>query len=162
MAPPNPPAKTAASSPESILGTRPDINPGAWRTPIPPSQRLGLRSVMRRPGPRWPPAGLRNPPAAEGSPEALESEPLMSLRVLVTGGSGFIGSHVVDALAERGHVPVNFDRVESPHHARGSVEHFRGDCTDVAALERAMRRCQAVVHLAAMADVNDVQADPTG
>jgi UDP-glucose 4-epimerase len=86
----------------------------------------------------------------------------MSLRVLVTGGSGFIGSHVVDALAERGHVPVNFDRVESPHHARGSVEHVRGECTDVAALERAMRDCDAVVHLAAMADVNDVQADPVG
>jgi UDP-glucose 4-epimerase len=69
---------------------------------------------------------------------------------------------VVDALAERGHVPVNFDRVESPHHARGSIEHVCGDCTDLAALERAMRGCDAVVHLAAMADVNDVQADPTG
>src|SRR3954451_2010891 len=86
----------------------------------------------------------------------------MSLRVLVTGGSGFIGSHVVDALLERGHVPVNFDRVESPHHAWGTAEHVRGDCTDVAALERAMARCDAVIHLAAMADVNDVQADPTG
>src|SRR3954463_2822760 len=86
----------------------------------------------------------------------------MSSRVLVTGGSGFIGSHVVDALVERGNVPVNFDRVESPHHARGSVEHVRGDCTDVAALERAMSGCDAVVHLAAMADVNEVQADPTG
>src|SRR3954469_18834926 len=86
----------------------------------------------------------------------------MSSRVLVTGGPGFIGSHVVDALVERGHVPVNFDRVESPHHASGSVEHVRGECTDVAALEQAMRDCDAVVHLAAMADVNDVQADPTG
>src|SRR5204862_3536063 len=38
-----------------------------------------------------------------------------ALRVLVTGGSGFIGSHVLDVLVERGHKPVNFDRVQSPH-----------------------------------------------
>ena len=86
----------------------------------------------------------------------------MSLRVLVTGGSGYIGSHVVDALLEHGHVPINFDRVASPHHPRGSVEHIKGDCTNVAALERALETCDAVIHLAAMADVNDVQADPVG
>jgi UDP-glucose 4-epimerase len=84
------------------------------------------------------------------------------LRVLVTGGSGFIGSHVVDVLAARGHEPVNFDRVRSPHHAPGSVETVIGDATDSAALKAAMEDCDAVVHLAAMADVNHVQADPEG
>ena len=38
------------------------------------------------------------------------------MKVLVTGGSGFIGSHVVDVLAARGHTPVIFDRVRSLHH----------------------------------------------
>src|SRR5436189_77514 len=46
--------------------------------------------------------------------------------------------------------------------ASSPVGHVCGDCTDLAALECAMRGCDGVVHLAAMADVNDVQADPTG
>jgi UDP-glucose 4-epimerase len=81
---------------------------------------------------------------------------------LVTGGSGFIGSHVVDVLVARGHTPVNFDRVDSPHHEPGSVETVLGDATDAGALAAAMDGCDAVIHLAAMADVNDVQADPEG
>jgi UDP-glucose 4-epimerase len=68
----------------------------------------------------------------------------------------------VDVLAARGHVPVNFDRVESPHHEPGSVETILGEATDADALAAAMEGCDAVIHLAAMADVNDVQADPEG
>src|SRR5436853_2069474 len=85
----------------------------------------------------------------------------MALRVLVTGGSGFIGSHVLDVLEARGHTPVNFDRIPSPHH-NGTLATVLGDATDPAALADAMDGCDAVIHLAAMADVNDVQADPEG
>ncbi|HEY0631794.1 MAG TPA: NAD-dependent epimerase/dehydratase family protein [Thermoleophilaceae bacterium] len=86
----------------------------------------------------------------------------MALRVLVTGGSGFIGSHVLDVLVARGHAPVNFDRVESPHHEGEAIDTVLGDATDANALAAAMDGCEAVIHLAAMADVNDVQKDPEG
>jgi UDP-glucose 4-epimerase len=85
----------------------------------------------------------------------------LALRVLVTGGSGFIGSHVLDVLGARGHEPVNFDRVHSPHH-NGEIRTILGDATDANVLASAMEDCDAVIHLAAMADVNDVQADPEG
>jgi UDP-glucose 4-epimerase len=86
----------------------------------------------------------------------------LALRVLVTGGSGFIGSHVLDVLVERGHKPLNFDRVESPHHEGDAIDTVLGDATDADALAAAMDGCEAVIHLAAMADVNDVQKDPEG
>ena len=60
------------------------------------------------------------------------------MKVLVTGGSGFIGSHVVDKLVDAGHDPVIFDRVVSPWHDPERVPTFRGSLGDLCALERAM------------------------
>ncbi len=82
------------------------------------------------------------------------------MRVLVTGGSGFIGSHVVDKLRAQGHQPVIYDLRPSPWHEAGSVDTVLGSITDREALERALHSCDAVAHLAAVADVNDVHAEP--
>lgn len=80
------------------------------------------------------------------------------MRVLVTGGSGFIGSHVVDQLLAREHEPTILDITPSPHHPQ--VTAVVGDLTDQEALARAARDVDAIVHLAAVADVNDVFSDP--
>ncbi|MEA2445041.1 MAG: UDP-glucose 4-epimerase, partial [Thermoleophilales bacterium] len=77
-------------------------------------------------------------------------------RVLVTGGAGFIGSTVVDQLRAAGHEPVIFDVRPSPHHARGEVETVIGDVRRFEDLRRAADGCDAIVHMAAAADVNDV------
>jgi UDP-glucose 4-epimerase len=82
------------------------------------------------------------------------------MRVLVTGGGGFIGSHVVDRLIERGDTPRIFDLSASPYHSPLEVETFTGSITDPANLDLAMRDCDAVIHLAAVADVAHVLADP--
>jgi UDP-glucose 4-epimerase len=82
------------------------------------------------------------------------------MRVLVTGGSGFIGSHVVDRLQARGLEPRIFDLVPSPHHRAGDVETVLGDLCDREAVGDALRGCDAVIHLAALADVDQVTKDP--
>jgi len=82
------------------------------------------------------------------------------VRVLVTGGGGFIGSHVVDKLIDGGHTPRIFDLSASPYHSPLEVETFTGSITDPANLDLAMRDCDAVIHLAAVADVAHVLADP--
>jgi UDP-glucose 4-epimerase len=82
------------------------------------------------------------------------------MKVLVTGGAGFVGSHVVDALIVAGHEPRIFDLIASPYHDRAEVETYLGDVTDLSAVVDAVRGCEAIAHLAAVADVSEVAADP--
>src|SRR5919197_353983 len=82
------------------------------------------------------------------------------VRLLVTGGSGFIGSHVVDKLLDAGHQVRLFDLSPSPYRSPEEVDFRAGSITDCEALVEALRGCDAVIHLAAVADVNDVIAQP--
>lgn len=82
------------------------------------------------------------------------------MRFFVTGGAGFIGSHITDHLIARGHDVVVFDnfttgREEFLESARQSprTSIVRGDTLDVDGLSRAMTGCDFVIHLAANADV---------
>lgn len=75
----------------------------------------------------------------------------------MTGGCGFIGSHVVDRLVSAGHDVVVVD-LRRPH--RADVEHQAVDISDLEGLVTATRGADAVFHLAAVADVNDAYAAP--
>jgi UDP-glucose 4-epimerase len=81
------------------------------------------------------------------------------MRLGVTGGAGFIGSHVVDVLLEAGHEVVVLDP-RPPH--RLDVEHRAIDLMDGDRLTQETRGLDALFHLAAYADVNDVVRDPAG
>ena len=77
----------------------------------------------------------------------------------VIGGSGFIGSHVVDKLVEEGYDVTVFD-IMRPH--RTDVRHVYMDITDFSKTTVALAGgYDAVYMLAAMADVNDVYNNPT-
>jgi UDP-glucose 4-epimerase len=78
-------------------------------------------------------------------------------RVSITGGSGFIGSHVVDALLDEGHQVRVIDS-RAPH--RPDADWMPVDIMDGERLAQAVRGSDAVFHLAAMADVNDIFAAP--
>ena len=80
------------------------------------------------------------------------------MKVLVTGGSGFIGSHVVDKLRDKGVDVRVFDMVMPTF--RNDIEFYHGSLMDLEALRMAMSGIDAVYHLAAIADVKDVYEDP--
>jgi UDP-glucose 4-epimerase len=81
------------------------------------------------------------------------------VKVLVTGGAGFIGSHVVDRLVARGHEPRILDLIPSPYHG-SEIETVIGDLCEPDIARSALQGCDAVMHLAAMSDVDEVANDP--
>jgi dTDP-L-rhamnose 4-epimerase len=83
-------------------------------------------------------------------------------RVLVTGGAGFVGSHLVDALLLRGHTVRIFDNLDPQVHGAerrvpawvpADAEMVRGDVRDLDALRRALEGQEVVYHLAAAVGV---------
>ncbi len=90
---------------------------------------------------------------------------LRGVAALVTGGAGFIGSHLVDALVERGarvRILDNYatGRKRNLEHLQGSVEVSEGDLRDPAACARACGGVELVFHQAALGSVPRSVADP--
>ena len=82
------------------------------------------------------------------------------MKILVTGGAGFIGSHTVDLLLKKGHTirildalepPVHRDR-QPPDYVPREAEFVLGDVRDRATWERALDQMEAVFHFAAYQD----------
>ena len=87
----------------------------------------------------------------------------MSKQILVTGGAGYIGSHVCKALARQGYTPVTIDNLVNGHEwAVKWGPLVKGDIADRTVLDRTMREYQpsAVIHLAAFAYVGESVEHP--
>lgn len=82
-------------------------------------------------------------------------------RVLVTGGCGFVGSHLVEHLAESGEEVTVFDTAPPPR-SPGSVRYVQGDIRDESALGKVVdRETEVVYHLCAVVGVDRYLAKPT-
>ena len=86
------------------------------------------------------------------------------MKILVTGGAGFIGSHLIERLLAAGHGVRVLDNLSTgkrhnlPQHP--ALEFIEGDIGDAATVDRCMPGVEAVVHLAAVASVQASIDDP--
>jgi UDP-glucose 4-epimerase len=83
------------------------------------------------------------------------------MKVLVTGGMGFIGRYVVEELQSRGHTPIIFDH-HRRHHSEypTEVEVFTGDVNDDVAVTEAMAHVDGWIHLAAVLGTQETIQNP--
>lgn len=79
------------------------------------------------------------------------------MNILVTGGSGFIGSHVVDKLIEAGYKVRILDVKKPPQE---NVEFWEGNITSREDIKRSLFDIDIVYHIAAFSDINLVRANP--
>lgn len=83
------------------------------------------------------------------------------MRVLVTGGSGYVGCHAIRELADAGHEVIVYDNLSTGHRKLcEGFELIEGDVADVAKLAPALGRVDAVMHFAASAYVGESVVNP--
>ena len=80
-------------------------------------------------------------------------------RVVVIGGSGFIGSHTADELSKQGYGVTIFDRKRSPW-LRTDQDMVEGDILDVDALRLVLEDIDIVYHFAGVSDINEASDRP--
>ena len=83
------------------------------------------------------------------------------MRVFLTGGAGFIGSHLCDALIAQGDTPVILDNLSTGQlsniaHIQNKVEVHQGDIRDVALVNKLTEQSDLVLHMAAALGVNTI------
>ncbi|HEY1440510.1 MAG TPA: NAD-dependent epimerase/dehydratase family protein [Mycobacterium sp.] len=74
-------------------------------------------------------------------------------RVLVTGGSGFVGANLVSTLLDRGYPVRSFDRAPSPLPPHPQLEVLQGDITDTSVCAAAVDGIDTVIHTAAIIEL---------
>ena len=86
------------------------------------------------------------------------------MKVLVTGGAGFIGSHIVEAYLAAGHQVAVVDDLSTGKRENlvrhEALEFIEGDIRDAGLIDRCAKQMDAVVHLAAVASVQASMDDP--
>ena len=87
------------------------------------------------------------------------------MKVFITGGAGFIGSHLCDALVAEGEEVTILDNLSTGSkkniaHLEGKIKVFQGDIRDQKLVESLVENCDLVLHMAAVLGVDNILENP--
>ena len=87
------------------------------------------------------------------------------MKVFITGGAGFIGSHLCDALIDEGKEVTILDNLSTGSkkniaHLEGKIKVFQGDIRDQTLVESLVENCDLVLHMAAALGVDNILENP--
>ena len=74
------------------------------------------------------------------------------MRVLIIGGSGFLGIHLAEELAKKGY-KINILDIKKPNNLNKSVKFFYGDMTKSKSVIKAIKNCKIVFHMGGISDI---------
>lgn len=80
--------------------------------------------------------------------------------ILITGGSGFVGSHMVKKFSENNNTVTIFDIIEPKFPLNTHTSYIKGDIFDLSSLQKVVEKNDVVVHLVGLADSNVAQKNP--
>ena len=110
---------------------------------------------------------LREPNRARLTRDSSDVSPgqLSNMKVLITGGAGFIGSHLADALLKKGHQVISYDNYSTGSQlnlatASPGLVSLNGDILDRDRLRAALQEVQSCFHFAAAVGVEKILEDP--
>ncbi len=81
------------------------------------------------------------------------------MRVTITGGSGFLGSHIADELSKKNHKVIIFDKKKSKW-LNSNQEMVLGNILDKKKLESVIKRSDIIYHLAGLTDLDEAIKEP--
>src|SRR5262245_30942481 len=132
------------------------------------TRTLDGRAALRGDGPLRPSAVDLARARDLARAKSREGTRMEKLSILVTGGAGFIGSHLVDSLIAAGHRVRILDKLvpqvhgeAGPRYVNGAAEFIHGDVADVATVERALEGIDVIYHQAAEVGVGQSMYEVT-
>ena len=84
----------------------------------------------------------------------------MSQNILITGGSGFVGSYQVEKFSKNNYNVTIYDLLEPQYPLNDNINFIKGDIFDTKSLKSAVEQNDTVVHLVGLADASKAQSNP--